>query len=202
MKPLKLLTIFILVISFNSCSKEDNSPAQGNAEFIDSFLDTDIITGLNTLGFNFRSGTETPNISGHFIFNPHVLKNTTYNESYSDDIVYFGGNRYEISNLNSETRKFSLLITDLTGNPNSGVITDTFYYGEGNNFCAFAKIAATTQSESPYLLLAISGTISENGIINAEDAYVNLTDRIDSGFETYRSQGRLLKDEDGLAEKQ
>ncbi|MFK7782280.1 hypothetical protein [Psychroserpens sp.] len=203
MKTLKSVFICILIISVYACSKEDdNSQQQEGSELIDNFLDADIINALNTLGFNFRTGSETPNIAGDFKFDPLLLISNTTNITYENEVNYINGSIYKISNLNAENRKFNFQITDLVGNPSFTLTSDTFYYGEGNSFCAFVKLLPYEQSEEPYLLLAISGVVSEDGIINAEQAYVNLTDREEFGFESLRGQGQLARDDDNLAERQ
>lgn len=201
MKTLKSFLICLLITITFTCSKDADPNQQENPQLIDSFLDADIINALNTLEFDFKSGMETPNISGDFIFYPLLLVNNTTNITYENDTTYLNGRIYQISNLNAETRKFNFQIIDLDGNSINPLVSDTFYYGEGNDFCAFIKLLASEQAEEPYTLLAISGVITEEGIVDAEHSQVNLTDIEELGFEHLRGQGQLSKDEDGLAQR-
>ncbi len=109
---------------------------------------------------------------------------------------------FSFSNLNPENRTFSFSGTEnrVASYPN---VTDTFNSGVGNNFSAYVKFTVTNDAETAIVLLAVSGTITENAIENAEDAIIML-DNMGNPNDTFIENGfgRLFVDVDGTAYRQ
>ena len=201
MKSLKLLATFLLLIFTCSCSDDDgDSPTETLEEIqqqIQNFVSQDILDTLDELGFVFREGTDTPNISGSFSFSPHILIGDNIDDNF-DIGDQFENTNYSISNINNRT--FNVEVTN--GNtPLESTIINTFFTANGNEFNAYIQQENIVgQSISVVTIRAISGIISSEGIIDAQNAVFTLSStmpgndgRLDPG------QGRLLEDSDGLA---
>jgi len=200
MKHLKFLLVPLFVFLIFSCSSDDDSSEKDDIQqLVENFVTPDLISTLEELGFTFRDGVENPNISGTFLYSTHVLESTTLGNDAMPG-TQFADNIFTFSNLNPEARTFTFLATDGVGS-SFGNVTDTFYSGVGNNFSAYAKLSITSGEATAIFLYAISGTITDEGITNAEDAVVML-DNMGNDVFIANSEGRLLIDQDGLAARQ
>lgn len=204
MKHLKFIALSVVLMSTFSCSKDDDSNPQETEDIrqlVENFVTPDLIATLQQLGYTFRDGDEQPDINGTFFYSNHVLTATNI-EDDSPIGTAFATSTFTFSNLNPESRTFGFVGTDGSGS-SFGNVTDTFYSGTGTNFSAYVKFTVTSDDETVIVLLAISGTVTENGIENAEDAIIML-DNNGNPNDTFidNGKGRLFVDEDGTAVRQ
>ena len=203
MKHLKIISLAFIVLSTSfSCSKDDsNEPEEDIQQLVKNFVTPNLIASLKQLGYNFNDGNEQPDISGTFYYSKHILVASNV-EDDSAAGTEFTTSTFTFSNLNPQKRTFSFTGTDGSGS-SFGDVTDTFYSGKGKDFSAYVKFSVTTKGETVIILLAVSGTISEKGITNAQDAVLMLDNKGNpSGAYIPNGKGRLFKDEDGTAVRQ
>ena len=168
------LLVFTCLVIFN-CSEddsEDNPQDLTVQQQVENFVTPELIQSLQNLGFTFRDGDETPDISGDFKFTPFELKATNV-ENDSPLGTIFNDTNISFSNLNSQAREFNFAGSEANGSTYSN-ITDTFYSGSGNSFSAYVKFTNNIGDAMAETLIAISGNISENGIEDAEFAILIL----------------------------
>ncbi len=201
MKTLKLCIVCLLLISFYSCSKDDDSSNEKETiqQQVENFVTPDLIQTLEELGYNFNDGEDSPNIEGVFLYSTVVLEASNIPNDSPIGSSFFNL-EVDFSELNPEQRQFTLRTTEGTSSQ-SEAVTNTFYSGNGNSFSAYAKLGITVEGGTATILYAFSGTITENGISNAQEALIMLDDNNVSGL-IENGQGRLFRDEDGTAERQ
>jgi hypothetical protein len=206
MKPLKFILSALLVFTFFACSSDDDSSPKMEEDvqqLVENFVTPELIATLQELGFTFRDGLDSPDLSGLYLFENHALEASNIPDDVAQGTL-FSPNTFGFSNLNANTRTFSFTGVDGTGS-SFGDVTDTFFSGSGNNFSAYVKLSVTTgiNGSNAIILLAISGTITDEGIVNAEDALIMLDDNGDENEVLIENgDGRLLIDVDGIAERQ
>lgn len=204
MKSLKLLiSIAFICLTLFACSKDDDSNDQNEDEniqqLVENFLTTDTKNSLAQLGFIFRDGDDQPDISGEFLYQIMTLSASNVPDDYPIGTTFFP-TTVEFSNLNPQNRTFSFSGNDTEstfGNP-----TATFYSGIGNNFSAYVKHYAYEGDSTILVLDAFSGTITPEGIINAQVASLMIDNGGNSVDYIENNEGRLFVDEDGTAERQ
>lgn len=196
MKTLKLFAICLLFVSIASCSKDDDSNDDDIRQQVENFVTPDLIQSLEELGFNFNDGDDSPDISGDFLYSVITLKATNIlNDSPIG--TAFPNIEFQFSNLNPEQRQFSLVTIQDSLDPTDEV-TNTFYSGNGNSFSAYAKLNLPFSGSFVTVLYAFSGTITEAGITNAQEALLMLnSNNIEGVIEN--GQGRLFIDDDNTA---
>ena len=203
MKHLKIIMIAVIISSFTfSCSNDDSNESEEDIQqLVKNFVTPNLIASLQQLGYNFNDGNDQPDISGTFYYSKHRLVASNV-ENDSPAGTEFTTSTFTFSNLNPTKRTFSFTGTDGLGS-SFGDVTDTFYSGTGNDFSAYVKYSVTTGGKTAIILLAVSGTITENGIKNAQDAVLMLDNKGNPGG-TYipNGKGRLFADEDGTAVRQ
>ncbi|WP_218841876.1 hypothetical protein [Winogradskyella ursingii] len=201
MKSIKFLGFFLLLVLSFSCSKDDDnsSDEEDIRQQVENFVTADLIATLEELGFNFNDGEDSPNIEGKFLYEPIVLLATNVPEDFAIGTQFLNFEA-EFSNLIPDERQFTLRTAQGTASQ-SEAVTNTFYSGNGNSFSAYAKLGVTVQGGVATLLYAFSGDVTENGITNAQEALIMLDNNSIEGL-LENGQGRLLRDEDGTAERQ
>lgn len=201
MRHFKIITLAFIFASFISCSSDDDQVAEEDIQqAVRNFVTPKLMSSLKEFGYKFNDGNDQPDISGTFYFSKHILLASNI-ENDNPIGSEFQTSTLTFSNLNPEKRTFSF--SGIEGSTGSyGDATDTFYSGTGNDFSAYVKFTATTEGEKAIVLLAVSGTITEKGIENAQDAVLMLDNKGNpSGKYIANGQGRLFADEDGLAER-
>lgn len=200
MKTLKLCIVFLLFASIYSCSNDDNSSSDDEdiRQQVENFVTPDLVDTLNDLGFNFNNGEDTPNIEGRFSFNPRILGGT----NIEDDVL---GNSYvefiaDLSNIDPELRQLTFQSVSSSG---SLIATgaSTFYSAIGNSFSIYARFNIVTNNQAYTILRALSGDISDDGIVNGQVVLIMQENNNISGL-LENGQGRLFVDEDGTALRQ
>lgn len=203
MKHLKTITLAcIILLTSVSCSNDDSDESEEDVQqLVKNFVTPNLIASLKELGYNFYDGNDQPDISGTFYYSKHVLVASNVEKDVAAG-TEFTTSTLTFSNLNPQKRTFSFTGTDGLGST-FGDVTDTFYSGTGNDFSAYVKFSSTTGGETAIILLAVSGTISEKGIINAQDAVLMLDNKGNpKGTYIPNGDGRLFADEDGTAVRQ
>lgn len=205
MKHLFKFSMLLIILSvFVGCNKDDDSSNDDDEEdieqLVENFATPELIASLTDLGFDFNDGQDTPDISGTFTFSNVILVSSNV-ENDAPAGTRFNDNTVQFSNLNPEERTFTFSITE--NGTSQGETEATFYSGVGDQFSAYVRTSINIEGIAPVLLYSISGTITEEGITNAQLSLLMLDDKgdpqetlIDNG------EGRLFKDEDGTATRQ
>ena len=203
MKPQKfLIALAFISLTLFSCSKDDDSNDQEEETIqqqVENFLTTDTKNSLAQLGFIFRDGDDQPDISGEFLYQILKLDGTNIPDDYATGTTFYP-TTVNFSDLNPQNKTFSFSGNDTEST--FGDATATFYSGIGNNFSAYVKHHAYIEDSSVILLQAFSGTITPEGITNAQMATIMVDNNGNSVDYIENNQGRLFIDEDGTAERQ
>ncbi|MAZ29145.1 MAG: hypothetical protein CL868_18975 [Cytophagaceae bacterium] len=206
MKIKNLLLSSILLFTMFSCSKDDgDNPQEITQEEIEAqvenFVTPDLIDALENLGYTFNDGIDTPDISGNFRFEKVILVKSNIEDDYAPGSTFYNITM-NITSLDNGKRTFNFTGTEGDGATTLGNQTDSFFSGRGDKFSAYAKLENTIGEETAIVLFAISGTITDEGISLAQVGVLML-DNNDNPNGTFiaNGDGRLLKDEDGLAKR-
>jgi len=205
MKHLLKFSVLLIALSvFVGCNKDDDSSNEDDdediAQLVENFVTPELLQSLTDLGYDFNDGQDTPDIAGTFLFSTTVLSATNIESDFAPGSL-FNDVTMAISNLNPEARTFDFILTE--NNSISGETQASFYSGNGNEFSAYVRSRADIGNARPIILYAISGTIAEGGITNAQYSLLMLDDDGDpDDILIENSEGRLFVDKDGTAARQ
>lgn len=212
MKIQKLLFVALILFIINACSKDDDNadtlPEEETQEVtqedieeqVSNFVTPDLIQILKDLGYTFNDGVDTPAIQGKFDFTTLSLVATNIENDASPG-TSFSDILMDLSSLDPENRTFDFMaIEDVGGS--LGQPEATFYSGNGSKFSAYVRLTVTYEEDSALLLIAISGSVNQEGINDAQYALIMLDNYGNpNGTFIENTEGRLFKDDDGLAER-
>ena len=197
--------LFLFVTLTFSCTKDDDveagGPFDGSEKSLQEFFNPEIVEALKDLGFKIHKGNNPPNIEGSYLSTPVELKATTVEKDYSIGTKF----RDYVSTFSNQNNEKSTV--DFDGAHPGNIQVDNgdgvFIAGEGSNFSVYLKIKTIAfslyEAEFAY---AISGTISDDGIIDFQFVNLMLDDFGDeSGLFIENNTGRLLEDSDGLSNR-
>jgi hypothetical protein len=110
---------------------------------------------------------------------------------FADMYVHFYG-----FNKDSLTLK-----VDYTNGPEVGKGLGSYIVGERNKFSVFSKVTTTVNGNDADIIFVFTGKLQSDGIKDFECAVFMVDDHGDpDGYYIENGQGRLIVDEDGLAE--
>ncbi|MDC6366661.1 MULTISPECIES: hypothetical protein [Flavobacteriaceae] len=205
---MKKITHYLFIISivyFTSCSKEDKDVFNGSQSSLEDLFSEEVVQTLNDLNFTINEGANPPNLEGTFYVSQFILTNsnvpqdnigsrfadqryTFLNQNNSDNTIDFNGVQINVSTK----EEFSQL--DGSG---------SFISGEGNRFSIFLVVEQERINSGTKTLtaFAISGSISEGGIVEFEQSLVMLDNFGDPKNEYIENgQGRKFIDQDEFSE--
>lgn len=200
MKTFKLLFLLLVFsLHLTSCNKDDDgddSEFDGSIDAIENFYTSELLDALDELGFTINTGNEPPIIDGSYLANPHILEtsnipNDNIGDTYLDIFLTF-------SNQNNQNLTLDFLGSESNTNIES---VQSFISGTEDSFSVFLKVESTRQGHTSVLAYAISGTISNEGILNYQLALVMLEDNGDPNNNLIENNtGRLFIDGNQLCE--
>lgn len=202
----------VCLFGFAGCEKDDNAKEdEGLSEEIKSFMPDSTIQTLRAMGMEINEGKNPPVLEGIYLSAPRLLVNSNFDDSYNPG-DQFADEKIKIYDQDSE--KLTALLDVKEIGINSGNVigeskgSGTFLAGNGNKFTLFIQsegyLLNQFQDTAKYLNAEIySGELTDDGIKNLQTALVVLNDYGDPLDELIGiNEGRLFKDEDGLAETQ
>ncbi len=208
MKKITLISyVSILLICF-SCSSDDDSTNDtfaGTETDLEDFFSEEVVDALIALDFTINEGGSPPNLQGTYFASPMILTDTNVpsdviGSKFVDlQFTFFGQENSENTiDFEGETLSGSTVIERLSG------IDSSFISGEGNDFSVFSIITGEIVNTGAVadVAYAISGTISNDGILDFEIAILILDDRGDPTNSIFlqNGQGRKFIDQDGMSE--
>ncbi len=203
----QLLSYCIIVLLF-SCSSDDdeNNAFDGSRSSLEDLFSEEVVETLNELNFTINTGTNPPNLEGTFFVTRFILTDSNRPE---DQI----GNRFLDQEYTFLNQNFEDNTIDFEGEQKNGIDgeatsfldgTGSFISGDDNRFSIFllvdqVRVNSGSRSQNAF---AISGEITESGIINFEQSFIML-DNFGNPFNEYieNGQGRRFIDEDRFSEK-
>lgn len=227
-KILYISSMFCLLLIGNSCvvdsevsflAEAEGLGFTGTQEQIEDFfqIDSGTFNELLNLGISINEGSTPPIIEGTFEVSPNELGSSNITSDIEDtpeginigDI--FLDNVVTFSNQNEETRSISYSAQQLdgSGNPvNSSFGLESLISGNGDRFTVVIRISgsSTGSEDNPVTFItgvAISGSISSEGILSYQEAFV-LTEKEGDTFDDFIDvgEGRRFIDSDGVADRQ
>ncbi len=203
------LVLLATVLALFSCKKEEEDRSTGFSNDIENFVPDSTIQALRDLGMVINEGKQPPVLEGEYMVSPLVmLSSSVPNEGYDigDRFVDY---KYYLKNQDND--KLTLEIDTEGINYNSGAITSkstgngAFISGYGNDFTAFVILEGESyrsDGDTSYsrTLEVVSGTITQEGIMNFQMALMMLDDYGDE-FDHYIpvNSGRVFEDGDSIA---
>ncbi|MEM9829610.1 MAG: hypothetical protein AAF944_03180 [Bacteroidota bacterium] len=189
-----LAVLFIIVAICTSCYEDHSDLIPGQ-----DFIPEEILEEIKANGQPIFEGLNPPDISGRYQVSPQILVSSNFEDPLDPGFV-FANKFIEFRNLDRSTLKLEV---DIEEADNEGTGFGSFISGEGNNFTVFVRIDRT-DSDDHTLLSAevISGTLTENGIVNLHNSLFMIEDNGDPNNRYIENgHGRLLRDQDGFSEK-
>ena len=203
------IIFFVLPLSICfSCSSDDdaaNDAFAGTETDLTNFFNEEVVDALIDLDFTINEGENPPNLQGTYFASPIILTDT----NVPSDII---GSKFLDLQFSFFDQENSENTIDFEGETLSGStvmerfsgIDSSFISGEGNDFSVFSIITGEIVNTSAVadMAYAISGTISNNGILDFEIAILILDDRGDPTNSIFlqNGQGRKFIDQDGVSE--
>ncbi len=195
-----ILLLSILALTFGCSSDDDNGSNEfdGSLESIENFFTPELVAALEDLGFNINTGNTPPDVEGEYFISPVIL---TASNVPSDNIgAVFADYTASFSNQNNGSLTIDFMGE---GGNQSDIGNGSFVAGDGNEFTVLLKLTSQIGSIPVDTAFAISGTLTEDGIENLQNAVLMLDDKGDpEGVYIENNQGRLLSDSDGFSPRQ
>jgi len=196
-----LLTVPLILIFIFSCSSDSNptSPVEENGltREINEMVPDSLFDVLDSLGMPIYRGGNPPNVEASYLCKPFKLINSNRDNDnigsiYADYYVKF-------SEQNNEKLTISM---DYENGPEVGTGIGGFIVGDDGSFSVFSKLTVVVYSDTAYILNLISGKLVDNGIQDYYLALLMLDNQGNpNGYYINNGDGRVFKDDDGLADK-
>ena len=209
MKTMKTLKDIALLLSsilfFVGCSKDADDPDQeivntvGSMEELRSFYNDSFVNAMTTIGFTIYLGDSPPSLGGSYLIDPFVLEDSTI--PGDEDNIGEGTGNYQITFSNQDNLTLTI---DFVGMGDSQVDegNGSFVTGANGKFSVFAKTTTQLGSVSAITAVAISGTLTANGIENV-NFFGAMLDDMGDPKNTFieNNAGRFYLDGDGNSPK-
>ncbi|HID39937.1 MAG TPA: hypothetical protein EYP36_10555 [Calditrichaeota bacterium] len=194
--PVSLFLIFMF-----SCSDDSNPTSlvedNGLTREINELVPDSLFDVLDSLGMPINRGGNPPNVEASYLCKPFKLINSNRE---SDNIGSIYADYYvKFSNQNNEKLTISM---DYENGPEVGNGIGGFIVGDDGKFSVFSKLTVVVYSDTAYILNLISGKLVDNGLQDFYLALLMLDNQGNpNGYYINNGDGRVFKDDDGLAEK-
>lgn len=202
MKIVKHFLVLGLVLASLSCGDDDDNATEELTieEQVENFVTPDLLAALEELGFIFRDGADTPDLTGEYLMSTVILNSSNIpDEAFDIGDVFID---YELRFLGQDNaaRTFEL---ELAQGNDTIIPSDTFFSGSGNQFSAYVRTGQTSTSGVNLIsLFAFSGVITDDGFVDFQTALLLLDKDDDPNGEFIEvGEGRLFIDEDNLVER-
>jgi len=193
--------VLVLLIFCFACSDDDAQEEVISIEQqVENFVTPRLIESLETLGFVFRDGEDTPNIEGHFLSSPVVLVGT----NIPDDSSEIGDTFVDISFnfLAQSNGERTVDVEVFSGDNDIEIPTETFFSGRGDEFSVYMRSDVVFEGIDVSFIRAVSGIITQEGIRDMQQAILILEKSDDPDNVLIDvGEGRLFMDVDGLGER-
>jgi len=211
-KPiLKVLCAFpvVFTLSCNSGSGSGNASTaptsnnfDGTEPAVTDLYSQEQLDALVALGLTVHLGDTPPNIEGTFLASPALLQSSSVGGDESLIGAQFADALMTFSNQNNESLTVDLLLDEVSIDSQS-VGEGSFISGSGSNFTVYFVTETELNNAFADTTVTISGSMTLNGIENAQLALFMLDNRGNlTGEFIENNTGRLLIDGDGFSERQ
>lgn len=202
MKKISLLKIFVLLLIVSCSNDNEQEQFDGSQASLEDLFSVEVVQTLEELNFTINEGIDPPNLEGTILISPLIL--TASNIPQDEIGRIYNDQRYTFFNQNNSENTIDLTGESLSGSTVSSEIegNGSFISGSGNNFSVFfivtsERVQNGAMADSAY---SISGTITDEGIIDLEFALIMLDNRGNSDQFIANGDGRNFIDQDGLSE--
>ena len=183
----------------------DSAPiATANAAAIASgAVSQNQIDSMEQLGFTINDGDQPPFIEGSFIYDPAILLAS----NRLDEGINVGDTVNSVlltfANQNDTASSVDLVFTETADEGDLTALfrsVNSFVTGNGSLFTAyFSVVSADNTDDTPTSTIALSGSMTDNGIINLQEAFFDFDDGSGNPGDTI--PGRVFIDADGFSER-
>lgn len=190
-----LWAIAALMIFLSSCKKEKEKTVEEIVdEKIENVIPQKYIDTIVNLGMVVYEGKNPPNVNGIYLMNDLTLKNANTGETPGKTFLE---EKIKLSNQNNSTFNIDAITNS---NGTIGTSEKTIVTGEGNNFTIWGNFQSKFENDEAVFAKIISGTISEEGIVNLKYCIINVNyiKNVDNKFLT-EGKGRFIEDANFLS---
>lgn len=194
-RSLIAMVVLSFVVSTTSCKKEKSAEEIQKAQ-INEVLPQKYIDTLKRLGINIYEGTTPPIVNGIYVANPTILLASTVD----GDVIgaTFSDIKVKLTDQNNTNFGIKLYGKKLLGENDTSIVTAIS--GSGNNFTVYGQVkASATPTNYAIFAIVISGTLSADGIVNYQDALINIDNSKGATYFIPEGTGRLIKDGNNIA---
>lgn len=199
--PIYVLSGILFSLFFLGCSKEDNddNPTEDNStgsiQELRDFYNDDFVNAMVAIGFTINQGDNPPSIDGSYLIEPFVLENSTI--PGDEDKIGQGTGDYQITFSNQNNEKLTIDLAGKGGNQiDEG--NGSFITGTNGRFSVFSKTATQIGGTNAVTAVAVSGTLTADGIDNINFFGAMLDDKGDpQNILIENNAGRFYLDGDG-----
>jgi hypothetical protein len=194
-RSLIAMIVLSFAISTSSCKKEKSAKEIQKAQ-INEVLPQKYIDTLIRMGITIHEGTTPPIVNGIYLANPTILLASTV----VGDIIgnTFSDIKVKLTDQDNTNFGIKLYGKKLLGENDTSIVTAIS--GSGNNFTVYGKVkASATPTNYAIFAIVISGTLSADGIVNYQDALINIDNSKGATYFIPEGTGRLIKDGNNLA---
>lgn len=191
MKILKICTLlFVFALLCWSCKEEEEFPENGLSRSINNLVSQDLLDEMISLGMPIHTGSTPPVFENIYLASPLELigSNRIGDEigaTYTDFKVRFTEQDNPDLTVQLDYKSGSTVAAGL----------ESFIAGNGDLFTVFARVEATQNNHTFYLLYVISGEVVDGGLNDMHFALFMLDDNGDpSGNLIANGDGRVFKD--------
>ena len=188
------VAVATMSVSLSSCTKEDLEEKNSLTADIRRILPADMLAKLKALGLEINDGNNPPDIEGTYLCSPWTLVKSNFADEFSPGFK-FNDKYLTFSQQNNNNLTVML---DYAASVTQGSGTGAFITGQGNKFSIFVEISGVALG-SPYKTVEVySGEISSSGIKNLYEGFIVT---LEAPATVKKGQARLIRDNDGLAER-
>lgn len=187
--------LLVLIFVFNSCSKEEDGDFDGSKAGIEDYIGADIVDKMEEFGLQFNTGDNPPDVTGEFyadyleILNSDVPSDEAGNSIYPQSFSFHNQSGLSVQYSGSGSQQ---------SDEGAGAIIS----GNNNKFTAVLKLKSTYQGYNIESAYVITGTMTDEGILDYQMAATNLGDDAPDGVVIPEGATRVIHDTDDLAERQ
>ncbi|UII79555.1 hypothetical protein [Flagellimonas sp. CMM7] len=200
---ISLLPCFIFLFIGCSNDSDDNNQvivnSNGSIEELREYYNASFVNAMVAIGFTINQGNTPPSLDGSYLIDPFVLEDSTI--PGDEDNIGEGTGNYQITFSNQDN---TALTIDLVGTGGNQVDegNGSFVTGTNGKFSVFAKTTTQLGSANAVTAVAISGTLTADGIDNVNFFGAMLDDKGDpQNIFIENNAGRFYLDGDGNSPK-
>jgi hypothetical protein len=195
------IVFFAAIVVTTSCKKDDDPEPQqvqveanGLTKDINDLVPVGVLTQMEDMGMPINRGGTPPNISGIYRASKFILKESNIESDFIG--IKAPDFRVQFSNFN----KFALRINvDYINGGEVGSGLGGFIVGSENDFSIFAQVTSKLENTESSFAYVISGTLSNDTILNLHVANFMLDDFGDpENVWIEIGQGRIYHDSDSV----